>query len=214
MPPACYQLRSGNNHDFFLFLSLTLFLSSSLNSVNSSDSRSSSSHSHSPTSHFRYRGSALPQQGSVRLPSVSSHDSGFTSQDTCQSKSPSPMPPDGGVQVRVNQPCIHSCTLMRTDPETHFLPVQLLLHTGLHHSFFPLLISYKKRLNTSGSGCDTHSRIFLNMCIIAALPHAYCIRRREPVIACSNEYALLRNHCLLTLPWELSLVAREHPLLN
>ncbi|XP_027019251.2 protein MTSS 1 isoform X4 [Tachysurus fulvidraco] len=72
---------------------------SSLNSVNSSDSRSSSSHSHSPTSHFRYRGSALPQQGSVRLPSVSSHDSGFTSQDTCQSKSPSPMPPDGSVQL-------------------------------------------------------------------------------------------------------------------
>ncbi|XP_053541874.1 protein MTSS 1 isoform X3 [Ictalurus punctatus] len=71
---------------------------SSLNSVNSSDSRSSSSHSHSPTSHFRYRGSALPQQGSVRLPSVSSHDSGFTSQDTCQSKSPSPMPPEGSVQ--------------------------------------------------------------------------------------------------------------------
>uniref|UniRef100_A0AAR2J8E4 IMD domain-containing protein n=1 Tax=Pygocentrus nattereri TaxID=42514 RepID=A0AAR2J8E4_PYGNA len=72
---------------------------SSLNSVNSSDSRSSSSHSHSPTSHFRYRGSALPQQGSVRLPSVSSHDSGFTSQDTCQSKSPSPMPPDTNTQV-------------------------------------------------------------------------------------------------------------------
>ncbi|KAL7858626.1 hypothetical protein AOLI_G00187280 [Acnodon oligacanthus] len=71
---------------------------SSLNSVNSSDSRSSSSHSHSPTSHFRYRGSALPQQGSVRLPSVSSHDSGFTSQDTCQSKSPSPMPPDTNTQ--------------------------------------------------------------------------------------------------------------------
>ncbi|XP_007257789.3 protein MTSS 1 isoform X5 [Astyanax mexicanus] len=72
--------------------------SSSLNSVNSSDSRSSSSHSHSPTSHFRYRGSALPQQGSTRLPSVSSHDSGFTSQDTCQSKSPSPMPPDFNTQ--------------------------------------------------------------------------------------------------------------------
>uniref|UniRef100_A0AAR2M022 IMD domain-containing protein n=1 Tax=Pygocentrus nattereri TaxID=42514 RepID=A0AAR2M022_PYGNA len=72
---------------------------SSLNSVNSSDSRSSSSHSHSPTSHFRYRGSALPQQGSVRLPSVSSHDSGFTSQDTCQSKSPSPMPPDTNTQL-------------------------------------------------------------------------------------------------------------------
>ncbi|XP_035376095.1 protein MTSS 1 isoform X2 [Electrophorus electricus] len=71
---------------------------SSLNSVNSSDSRSSSSHSHSPTSHFRFRGSTLPQQGPARLPSVSSHDSGFTSQETCQSKSPSPMPPDSSAQ--------------------------------------------------------------------------------------------------------------------
>ncbi|XP_066547428.1 protein MTSS 1 isoform X5 [Amia ocellicauda] len=67
---------------------------SSLNSVNSSDSRSSGSHSHSPTSHYRYRSSTLPQQAPVRLSSVSSHDSGFISQDAFQSKSPSPMPPE------------------------------------------------------------------------------------------------------------------------
>lgn len=72
---------------------------SSLNSVNSSDSRSSGSHCHSPTSHFRYRASsssssALPQQTPARLSSVSSHDSGFISQDAFQSKSPSPMPPE------------------------------------------------------------------------------------------------------------------------
>ncbi|XP_024154135.1 protein MTSS 1 isoform X3 [Oryzias melastigma] len=72
---------------------------SSLNSVNSSDSRSSGSHCHSPTSHFRYRASSssssvLPQQTPARLSSVSSHDSGFISQDAFQSKSPSPMPPD------------------------------------------------------------------------------------------------------------------------
>ncbi|KAM4629998.1 protein MTSS 1-like [Polymixia lowei] len=72
---------------------------SSLNSVNSSDSRSSGSHCHSPTSHFRYRSSsssssAPPQQTPARLSSVSSHDSGFISQDAFQSKSPSPMPPD------------------------------------------------------------------------------------------------------------------------
>uniref|UniRef100_A0A8C6PJS9 MTSS I-BAR domain containing 1 n=1 Tax=Nothobranchius furzeri TaxID=105023 RepID=A0A8C6PJS9_NOTFU len=73
---------------------------SSLNSVNSSDSRSSGSHSHSPTSHFRYRASSsssssvLPQQTPARLSSVSSHDSGFMSQDAFQSKSPSPMPPE------------------------------------------------------------------------------------------------------------------------
>ncbi|XP_061520638.1 protein MTSS 1-like isoform X2 [Phycodurus eques] len=72
---------------------------SSLNSVNSSDSRSSGSRCHSPTSHFRYRASsssssALPQQTPARLSSVSSHDSGFISQDASRSKSPSPMPPD------------------------------------------------------------------------------------------------------------------------
>ncbi|KAM4687872.1 protein MTSS 1 isoform 5-T5 [Discoglossus pictus] len=67
---------------------------SSLNSVNSSDSRSSGSHSHSPTSHYRYRSSNLPQQAPMRLSSVSSHDSGFISQDAFQSKSPSPMPPE------------------------------------------------------------------------------------------------------------------------
>ncbi|XP_041045849.1 protein MTSS 1-like isoform X3 [Carcharodon carcharias] len=71
---------------------------SSLNSVNSSDSRSSGSHSHSPTSHYRYRSSNQPQQVPMRLSSVSSHDSGFMSQDAFQSKSPSPMPPEGTNQ--------------------------------------------------------------------------------------------------------------------
>ncbi|XP_048658049.1 protein MTSS 1 isoform X3 [Marmota marmota marmota] len=71
---------------------------SSLNSVNSSDSRSSGSHSHSPSSHYRYRSSNLAQQAPVRLSSVSSHDSGFISQDAFQSKSPSPMPPEATNQ--------------------------------------------------------------------------------------------------------------------
>ncbi|XP_064409989.1 protein MTSS 1 isoform X8 [Latimeria chalumnae] len=71
----------------------------SLNSVNSSDSRSSGSHSHSPTSHYRYRSSNLPQQAPMRLSSVSSHDSGFISQDAFQSKSPSPMPPEAATQL-------------------------------------------------------------------------------------------------------------------
>ncbi|XP_041527751.1 protein MTSS 1 isoform X20 [Microtus oregoni] len=70
----------------------------SLNSVNSSDSRSSGSHSHSPSSHYRYRSSHLAQQAPVRLSSVSSHDSGFISQDAFQSKSPSPMPPEAANQ--------------------------------------------------------------------------------------------------------------------
>ncbi|KAF6323511.1 MTSS I-BAR domain containing 1 [Rhinolophus ferrumequinum] len=72
---------------------------SSLNSVNSSDSRSSGSHSHSPSSHYRCRSSNLAQQAPVRLSSVSSHDSGFISQDAFQSKSPSPMPPEAPTQL-------------------------------------------------------------------------------------------------------------------
>ncbi|KAJ8334477.1 hypothetical protein SKAU_G00401160 [Synaphobranchus kaupii] len=72
---------------------------SSLNSVNSSDSRSSGSHTHSPSSHYRYRSSTLPQQAPARLSSVSSHDSGFISQDAFQSKSPSPMPPEAAPQA-------------------------------------------------------------------------------------------------------------------
>ncbi|KAJ0055218.1 hypothetical protein NL108_012739, partial [Boleophthalmus pectinirostris] len=51
-------------------------MSSSVNSVSSGDSRSSGS------PHFRFRsGSGPVQSGSVRLSSVSSHDSGFNSQD-------------------------------------------------------------------------------------------------------------------------------------
>ncbi|XP_051999746.1 protein MTSS 1-like isoform X2 [Xyrauchen texanus] len=72
---------------------------SSLNSVNSSDSRSSGSHSHSPSPHYRYRSSTLPQQAPVRLSSISSHDSGFISQDAFQSKSPSPMPSESAPQL-------------------------------------------------------------------------------------------------------------------
>ncbi|XP_054873941.1 protein MTSS 1-like isoform X3 [Amphiprion ocellaris] len=107
---------------------------SSLNSVNSSDSRSSGSHCHSPTSHFRYRASSsssssvLPQQTPARLSSVSSHDSGFISQDAFQSKSPSPMPPetlqDWAKPGPYDQPMVN--TLRRnkdrretTDPSSH-----------------------------------------------------------------------------------------------
>ncbi|XP_052002870.1 protein MTSS 1-like isoform X7 [Xyrauchen texanus] len=71
----------------------------SLNSVNSSDSRSSGSHSHSPSPHYRYRSSTLPQQAPARLSSISSHDSGFISQDAFQSKSPSPMPSESVPQA-------------------------------------------------------------------------------------------------------------------
>uniref|UniRef100_A0A663N653 MTSS I-BAR domain containing 1 n=1 Tax=Athene cunicularia TaxID=194338 RepID=A0A663N653_ATHCN len=42
--------------------------------------------------------SNLPQQAPMRLSSVSSHDSGFMSQDAFQSKSPSPMPPEAPNQ--------------------------------------------------------------------------------------------------------------------
>ncbi|XP_055504674.1 protein MTSS 2 isoform X1 [Leucoraja erinacea] len=67
---------------------------SSVNSTNSSTSRSSGSQTHSPSSNYRYRSLAQPASSSNRLSSVSSHDSGFISQDAMYSKPPSPMPSD------------------------------------------------------------------------------------------------------------------------
>ncbi|XP_062266105.1 protein MTSS 1-like [Platichthys flesus] len=105
---------------------------SSLNSVNSSDSRSSGSHCHSPTSHFRYRASSSssvpPQQPPARLSSVSSHDSGFISQDAFQSKSPSPMPPEASQDWAkpgpYDQPMVNTLRRSKdrretTDPSSH-----------------------------------------------------------------------------------------------
>ncbi|XP_068811946.1 protein MTSS 2 isoform X5 [Struthio camelus] len=48
----------------------------------------------SPSSTYRYRSLAQPVNTSTRLSSVSSHDSGFISQDATYSKPPSPMPSD------------------------------------------------------------------------------------------------------------------------
>ncbi|KAF7687991.1 hypothetical protein HF521_013997 [Silurus meridionalis] len=70
---------------------------SSVNSAHSSASRSSGgSQTHSPSSSCRYRSLAHPPPGGAhRLSSVSSHDSGFISQDAnIYSKPPSPMPSD------------------------------------------------------------------------------------------------------------------------
>ncbi|XP_066511934.1 protein MTSS 2-like [Hoplias malabaricus] len=70
---------------------------SSVNSAHSSASRSSGgSQTHSPSSSCRYRSLAQPPAGGAhRLSSVSSHDSGFISQDAnVYSKPPSPMPSD------------------------------------------------------------------------------------------------------------------------
>ncbi|XP_069757088.1 protein MTSS 2 isoform X2 [Narcine bancroftii] len=66
----------------------------SVNSTNSSTSRSSGSQTHSPSSNYRYRSLAQPTSSGIRLSSVSSHDSGFMSQDAMYSKPPSPMPLD------------------------------------------------------------------------------------------------------------------------
>ncbi|XP_068943730.1 protein MTSS 2 isoform X2 [Petaurus breviceps papuanus] len=52
------------------------------------------SQTYSPSSTCRYRSLAQPVNTSTRLSSVSSHDSGFISQDATYSKPPSPMPSD------------------------------------------------------------------------------------------------------------------------
>lgn len=55
----------------------------------------------SPSSTYRYRSLAQPASAGTRLSSVSSHDSGFISQqEAAYSKPPSPMPSDITSQVR------------------------------------------------------------------------------------------------------------------
>ncbi|XP_035868074.1 protein MTSS 2 isoform X1 [Phyllostomus discolor] len=49
---------------------------------------------YSPSSTCRYRSLAQPASATARLSSISSHDSGFISQDAAYSKPPSPMPAD------------------------------------------------------------------------------------------------------------------------
>ncbi|KAM3679369.1 protein MTSS 1 isoform X5 [Ammospiza caudacuta] len=72
--------------------------------------------------------SNLPQQAPMRLSSVSSHDSGFMSQDAFQSKSPSPMPPEAPNQLSNG---FYHCSLssdpsvasVGAGPFPHFPPV-------------------------------------------------------------------------------------------
>ncbi|NXX87645.1 MTSS1 protein, partial [Centropus bengalensis] len=132
---------------------------SSLNSVNSSDSRSSGSHSHSPSSHYRYRSSNLPQQAPMRLSSVSSHDSGFMSQDAFQSKSPSPMPPEATNQLSNG---FYHCSLssdpsvasVGAGPFPHFPPVSR-VRTGAPSALLPDYAHYY----TIGPGMFPSSKI-------------------------------------------------------
>ncbi|XP_053126965.1 protein MTSS 2 isoform X3 [Hemicordylus capensis] len=68
--------------------------SSMCSSAKGGPPRLSGSPTHSPSSTHCYHSLAQPVNASTRLSSVSSHDSGFISQDAMFSKPPSPMPSD------------------------------------------------------------------------------------------------------------------------
>ncbi|XP_043381973.1 protein MTSS 2 isoform X13 [Chelonia mydas] len=72
----------------------------SVNSTKGGTARSSGSQTYSPGSTYRYRSLAQPVNANTRLSSVSSHDSGFISQDATYSKPPSPMPSDITSQLK------------------------------------------------------------------------------------------------------------------
>ncbi|XP_075796754.1 protein MTSS 2 isoform X12 [Pelodiscus sinensis] len=67
---------------------------SSANSAKGGTAWPGGSQTYSPGSTYRYRSLAQPASANTRLSSVSSHDSGFISQDATYSKPPSPMPSD------------------------------------------------------------------------------------------------------------------------
>ncbi|XP_048672795.2 protein MTSS 2 isoform X5 [Caretta caretta] len=73
---------------------------SSVNSTKGGTAWSSGSQTYSPGSTYRYRSLAQPVNANTRLSSVSSHDSGFISQDATYSKPPSPMPSDITSQLK------------------------------------------------------------------------------------------------------------------
>ncbi|XP_050778330.1 protein MTSS 2 isoform X5 [Gopherus flavomarginatus] len=73
---------------------------SSVNSTKGGTAWSSTSQTYSPGSTYRYHSLAQPVNANTRLSSVSSHDSGFISQDATYSKPPSPMPSDITSQLK------------------------------------------------------------------------------------------------------------------
>ncbi|XP_053904686.1 protein MTSS 2 isoform X4 [Malaclemys terrapin pileata] len=73
---------------------------SSVNSTKGGAAWSGGSQTYSPGSTYRYRSLAQPVNANTRLSSVSSHDSGFISQDATYSKPPSPMPSDITSQLK------------------------------------------------------------------------------------------------------------------
>lgn len=78
---------------------------------------------YSPSPTCRYR--SLAQPATTRLSSVSSHDSGFVSQDATYSKPPSPMPSDITSQVRG-----HWEDHVGGEPEPHADLTQAVLERG------------------------------------------------------------------------------------
>ncbi|CAI5779021.1 protein MTSS 1 isoform X6 [Podarcis lilfordi] len=105
--------------------------------------------------------SNLPQQAPMRLSSVSSHDSGFMSQDAFQSKSPSPMPPEALNQLSNGY---YHCSLssgpslasVGAGPSPHFPPVS---HAWTRASSSTTLLPDCAHYYTIGPGMLPSSKI-------------------------------------------------------
>uniref|UniRef100_A0A8C8HBC8 MTSS1-like protein n=1 Tax=Oncorhynchus tshawytscha TaxID=74940 RepID=A0A8C8HBC8_ONCTS len=136
---------------------------SSVNSAHSSASRSSGgSQTHSPSSSYRYRSLAHPPPGNAhRLSSVSSHDSGFISQDAnVYSKPPSPMPSDitsqkssSSASSEASETCqsVSECsspTTVSTTVTSHSCPI-VCKHIGIHDPHSHARFSHLQRVVAS-----------------------------------------------------------------
>ncbi|XP_054706581.1 protein MTSS 2-like [Uloborus diversus] len=86
----------------------------SISSLNSSSSDST----HSPSSHQRSRSLSQPPSGAFRLSSVSSQDSGFTSQDTLFTRLPTPPPLE--LTDQVNDASKKSESVKKESPSPSF----------------------------------------------------------------------------------------------
>ncbi|NWV99314.1 MTSSL protein, partial [Machaerirhynchus nigripectus] len=112
----------------------------------------------SPSSTYRYRSLAQPPAAATRLSSVSSHDSGFISQDATYSKPPSPMPSDitsqkssSSASSEASETCqsVSECSSPTSVSPCH--PTRVAFHTW----FPPHFLGFSPQTLPSHPSCPT-----------------------------------------------------------
>ncbi|NWZ63866.1 MTSSL protein, partial [Acrocephalus arundinaceus] len=117
----------------------------------------------SPSSTYRYRSLAQPPAAATRLSSVSSHDSGFISQDAAYSKPPSPMPSDitsqqkssSSASSEASETCQSVSECSSPTSVSPFHPTRVAFHTW----FPPHFMGFNPSCHTPGPSVTSMNRM-------------------------------------------------------